>query len=560
MTTYALTIGPVYRTLHMARKTRELWAASYSFSWMMKQIAHKIHADYATSHTLVFFKPAIPKTEDGVWVFPENQLSGAGLFPDHLIFSAEKDIKLSAIRTIADEVLADFSKNVFAHLAKTDLTSKTPFNHSAGEVNDFIKSHFYLHVIKKELVTGETPILTPTELIQAAELHQPVEPKTSDCLAHFFSTSPGSFLATDAFGGKTTFDHLPEIAVREFWSDGSIREELEAIQKQIEEERKKENRKALNEDDGSIYIEAARQWVENFNQKNKDEGKPERRTFQAAHKYVAIVKADGDNIGQLLKSLPGDKLGDFSTILTQFSASAAQKVAEFGGQPVYFGGDDALFFAPVVNGVKGHVFQLLADLDADFQGKFKELGAAKIPTLSFGCSISFYKFPLYEALEQADRLLEDVAKEKDKAKKDRIKNNLAFRLLKHSGSAFQGRLHLGKKENADALFRIFADLLDETIADPDRKLNSVTYKIRQSEKLFGLILGEPDSLKNFFDNSFNEAVHQEKGKKDYFGQVAGLSHAVYKTPDAQLGEPDDEPIQTVYHLLKTVQFLTADES
>ncbi len=34
----ALTIGPIYKTLSSAKKTRELWGGSYIFSYIMKQI------------------------------------------------------------------------------------------------------------------------------------------------------------------------------------------------------------------------------------------------------------------------------------------------------------------------------------------------------------------------------------------------------------------------------------------------------------------------------------------------------------------------------------------
>ena len=39
MTTYlAITIGPIYATIQQARRTRELWAASYVFSLLMREL------------------------------------------------------------------------------------------------------------------------------------------------------------------------------------------------------------------------------------------------------------------------------------------------------------------------------------------------------------------------------------------------------------------------------------------------------------------------------------------------------------------------------------------
>ena len=37
-----LTIGPIAKTLHQARKTREIWGASYLFSYLMKKIIKKL--------------------------------------------------------------------------------------------------------------------------------------------------------------------------------------------------------------------------------------------------------------------------------------------------------------------------------------------------------------------------------------------------------------------------------------------------------------------------------------------------------------------------------------
>ena len=37
-TYFALTIGPIYKTLSQAQKTREFWGSSYMFSWIMREI------------------------------------------------------------------------------------------------------------------------------------------------------------------------------------------------------------------------------------------------------------------------------------------------------------------------------------------------------------------------------------------------------------------------------------------------------------------------------------------------------------------------------------------
>ena len=53
----ALTIGPIYKTLANARHTRELWAGSYTFSYLMKQILRKILEDTEIERT--FYLPFV---------------------------------------------------------------------------------------------------------------------------------------------------------------------------------------------------------------------------------------------------------------------------------------------------------------------------------------------------------------------------------------------------------------------------------------------------------------------------------------------------------------------
>ena len=38
----AITIGPIYKTIQQARSTREIWAASFVFSLMMKEILKQL--------------------------------------------------------------------------------------------------------------------------------------------------------------------------------------------------------------------------------------------------------------------------------------------------------------------------------------------------------------------------------------------------------------------------------------------------------------------------------------------------------------------------------------
>ena len=204
--------------------------------------------------------------------------------------------------------------------------------------------------------------------------------------------------------------------------------------------------------------------------------------FLPAHKYVAIVQADGDYVGKSIGKLHPTQYQDFSKVLTEFSIDAVRKINSYGGLPVYAGGDDLLFFAPVLNqhsqvGPK-NIFSLLVELDKEFQKKITQLGiiySAQIPqpTLSFGLSISYYKFPLYESLSNAQHLLFANAKNTDL---NPGKNAIVWEVRKHSGSTFRANISLGGATN---IKKEFNDLL-KRLSDKnnDRVLASVAHKLR----------------------------------------------------------------------------------
>ncbi|MEL7065301.1 MAG: type III-B CRISPR-associated protein Cas10/Cmr2, partial [Bacteroidota bacterium] len=77
----ALTIGPVVPTLTSARKTRELWAASYIFSWIMKQVARELKKDPKRQFVLPYQEEDLGVYQDHVERTSKggSDLHGAGL-------------------------------------------------------------------------------------------------------------------------------------------------------------------------------------------------------------------------------------------------------------------------------------------------------------------------------------------------------------------------------------------------------------------------------------------------------------------------------------------------
>lgn len=88
MATYsAINIGPIIKTLSMARKPRELWAASYMFSALMKRIVDMLYEENINVIS--------PTRIDGL-------LNGVGRYPDRVYFKGSIDKKK------VDEVVSKF--------------------------------------------------------------------------------------------------------------------------------------------------------------------------------------------------------------------------------------------------------------------------------------------------------------------------------------------------------------------------------------------------------------------------------------------------------------------
>jgi CRISPR-associated protein Cmr2 len=569
MTTYlGITIGPITKTLEMARKTRHLWAASYTFAYLMKKIAQAIYdRDVAAQYTQrQWLKPAMGTVaQDAIKAVgqrSQSALNGVGIFPDHLIISLKNANEETIIRKDIFKALDDYVDEVGAKLG-----IRGP---AKNELGKHLRQYFQISWVCKDLPAGENPILKIGELINTIEMQTAFAEKIDGQLFKFFDQVNDAFLAKDAFGQRHDFASIPEIAMYDFLSDSNAKlrsgKTCEKWVTDQEIERKAKNESADNDD---RFVT----WVQEFTKEYEKESKVVFPTpFLAAHKYIAIVQADGDSISKLLKSLQPSQWGDFSNTLASFSQQAAKEVETFGGLPVYFGGDDALFFAPVVRkpkkgeavGYPDNIFGFLAHLDKVFQALFQQQfpTLAAIPTLSFGLSITYYKYPLYEALKAANKQLYVMAKGGIKLSGTETgKNNIAFRVLKHSGSHFGGMIHLGTGQGVSVL-EDFNNLMSMNVAAPSQAIRSLIYRIPDNKALLELIAREDEPLKNWISNSFDEDVHAQK--ETYIKDMRDLIKKVYVHADKYPADKDADSFgsadRIAYSLLKTIAFLTTKEN
>ena len=469
MTYLALTIGPIYKTLKDAKKTRELWGGSYIFSYIMKKIIEEFkERDFI-----------VPYIKDKT-IFESNR--EIGLFHDRFIFESQEGDQKRLEKRV-DEVLYYLSED-----------TKVDYN--------FLKSYFQINIVQKELKDGANPILELTPYLDTAELFVEIAQYQENKLTTMLNGN-NSFLTKEAFGAKKSFPSLPEIAMSDI-------DEVDI-------------KKLLNADDELEVYE-------------NRELKPHLKPY---HRYYAIVHADGDSMGEVVKSLKSQEdFQDFSKKLFEYGEESHRLIKAFGAETIFAGGDDLLFFAPVVSNDKT-IFELCDDISNHFNMLFQGTKAS----LSFGISIQYYKFPLYEALDKSRGLLFTEAKSGKK-------NNIAFSVTKHSGQTFKAIMHKGDKELYEN-FRLFSSNLNggESV---DNFLHSIHHKIESNRPLLKEISNSKEQLQNFFDNYFNESIHSEY--REFFEQLVTFIYESYR-----VAKSDENPLDKVYATLRFIKFVQGDK-
>ncbi len=469
-----VTIGPIIKTIMKARKTRELFAASYIFSYIMKKI-------------IIEFKKRefiLPHFDsDGI----ETKKYEIGIFPDRMIFEASEG-DFDHLQEVIENILQDISSEILLHMRRrlkehlqihtVNIEDKrTTYNAlDVKEISNYLSNYFKIYFCEIENKKDYKDINEiVNSYLDSLELQEKFVPKeTCDFLADFFYYVNHSFIMKDAFDKKLSFPSIPEIAMHELNLPKSF---------------------FKFDDDTKIYDDVEREF----------------KNFKQYHKYIAIICADADSMGKTIEDLNENK--DFlnlSSVLYEFAIKANEKIKENGGVTIYAGGDDLFFFAPIVSKNK-NVIQIIYDLKEIFKELIKEkLGKRKVkPTLSFGLSISYYKYPMNEALDISNDLLhlaKSMKERKDSEPDKKKKNSFAFRVLKHSGKSYEGCFCFDSREYSD-----IKNILCGTNAVnlPEKTINSLIYKLSQHKTMLMNIGSDKTRLENFFKNNFNEEIHTD---------------------------------------------------
>lgn len=460
----AINIGPIVKTLGMARKPRELWAASFLFSHLMKCIYYE-----AEKAKAVIISPAKPKED-------KNKV---GIYPDRIYFKGDVDI---------NEMISNAAWSLY-----TDLLGTNPDKSKKPDL-----SYFNLMSTSCDKEKDSAAISQLNQQLDVLELCN---------------------YATDGDAAQTIYNIISEKKSSPLFdlADGKFIKKIKTIEDIANAQR-----------------------IEHPEIKEKSH-----------HRYFCVVQADGDNVGKTVshEDLTDGKVLEISTKLVQFGLKATQLIEEFGGLPIYAGGDDLLFIAPVIGEDGSSIFKLLDNIENyAFQGVkdvvdpigLKDDKGNKInASLSFGVSISYKKHPLYEALEAARNLLSV------KAKKYKKKKAVAWSFRKHSGGTFDATFSL----NDEKLKEQFEKLIE---ASTDKEtVSAIAHKIRQEEDLVNIVLesGQQDRL----DALFDKVLEFDNDKAGYFDAVKAIMPTLYKV----MGK--DDYVQTLYSILRTAKFIKGEE-
>lgn len=532
-----LTFGPVIETLSSTYTPAGLWFSSYFFSRFVRSCAMAFQENGYEVITL---------GED--FSIRENlNDKGVGKYHDRIYLRTEKSIQtiqqnISDVKKKVIDENTEMLVNGFSKSGKTvDRDEVKSF------FNDFLQIH---HVVFPENAIGKEGIAkTLADTLDALELAQNVisEPGHN----YLFEFAEGSSL-------KGSNDYLRS---------------YEPLQE------------AAREDAFRIAVRKAGKlqirdigFISSNGKYTSAEITENNPLIAKTGKYFAIVQCDGDNMGKLISGSSGpdggrvslddqvERIHEFSSKCMEYADRAYDLVGNSGGFLIYAGGDDLLFLVPVVS-KETNVWKLCRDIALVFNKIFNSDGTSGA-SLSFGLSINYYKFPLYESFLDTLELLFGEAKNYVR-EPEKEKNNAAIRIHKGSGQSMGVVLCLetiGKSKSVedtdDTLYRNYLNLIDLFMKADQKKTNelmtSLIYHIENQKSMYIEAMKNDMDLHTLIVNSFDGPVHEDA--KELIGLIEILItnswHAFHINKLKPLG--GGGPIDAVTSMLRMAKFLVEE--
>ena len=419
-------MGPILETISEATAPAALWFGSTLFSDLARRL--RIGVKELTEEKDIY-SPAFDKED------LSGLTGGIGKYHDRIIFKTE--MNEDGLKTKLDELIT-WEKD-----RTLDLFGTLLYNNREVEENafrEFMHQYLQIHyVILPEASVQGNIIMAISPYLDALELMGSFPPdNANNPIAKMMSKPAVDKSASHYIRGSELF------------------RQIDSDHNQFVKTNPDKNRTIRDINDIAFGVDDAGETKAEFKYQE----------------YFAVVYADADGMGSFLKSISTEEVSDFSRCCLDYSKEAANLIGQFDGMTIYAGGDDLLFLAPVKKGT-----ETIFDLCGKISGKFKEsLEKEKrfkdkpIPTVSFGISIQYKKYPLYEALDQARGQLFGIAKHYEG------KNCMAIRLEKHSGQSlsiivgnecaetFSTILSMPEKYNGEAFLKSIGSSLEEHYA------------------------------------------------------------------------------------------------
>lgn len=271
-------------------------------------------------------------------------------------------------------------------------------------------------------------------------------------------------------------------------------------------------------------------------------------------KYFCVVQADGDNMGSTIAQADEKIIHNISNALLKFGKEAVEEIRGYSdcNLPLYAGGDDLLFIVPVV-GKEMNIFKLIKKIDAIFSKHMAEI--APDTSMSYGISINYHKYPLYETLESARNLLFC------KAKNVPGKNAIAWNLRKHSGGSFYGEC-----SKDGAVFDAFCEVIMKSDEDA-AVVSAVSHKIRSNEELLKLWYSQNDIYRKrnrwFFEKNM-DGVDKDGYKEAALNLLNELYAFTLKENESNDNKKEkykiSDVVKSMYGMLRTAKFVKGEKN
>jgi len=555
MTSYTgITIGPLISTIEASRKTRELWASSYLFSYFIRQLvtAYTEAKDKANNPYFTVLSPHLETP---------HQKIGAGLYPDRIFIKHSTANGAEQLKITTEKVFKKLCEDIYSRIQ----LYKESKSITKSEVTEYLRSFFLLRSQTLPLPDNSNVIqmLTPYLDSQEESPGLPEIEKHRQILGLFLLTaslknnkvkSP-SFLFMDAFDVSQNFPSLIQISAVD----------LEAVDKKKFNKIIDQHFKAVNQGNTKEEHLLFQQLYQGF--QNPDDSSDSQ--FLHYHRHIAIVHADGDNIGAVLKKIgtTAEGVKDFSKFLHTFAVAATKMIHNYGGTPIYIGGDDLFFLAPVARTheasnsegkpLDATILHLANSLDQLFQTTYRSfrknqplLENIPVPTLSFGINIEHTKSPLYEGIQHSREAMLFRAKNKEL---NPDKHTIALRLSTHSGSTQLLDISLKQK----TLVTTCLNFIEKYRRVEVPFFNTFARKLLFLDPLFAHLIGDQEIDISRFLLEMTKHQDNESGEEDLSTEnlciakdLTNLLHLVYATENQV-----KDPAKLIEFVIRFVHFL-----